>query len=420
MEFAHAGDHGLVGFRIGGDPEGGIFFRQGGQGLGEFLHVALGLGLDGHGDHGLGDEKRLEDDRIAVHAEGVAGGGVLETQHGSKVAGAQFIHFFPLIGLEDDQAGDALLLVLGGVEHVAALLQHTGVNAHEGELAEGVGHYLEGQCAEGGAVLGGAQRFAAIGKQALNRGNIHRSGQVVDHRIEQELHTLVLEGRTAEHGHEPVLEHALADALAQLLFAELARFQEHLHQLIVGLGDRLHQLVAPLGNQIGHVDGHIGLFDVLAQIVLVDQGLVLDEINDAAEFAFGADRQLDGGGVRLEAVLNLAVDLEEIGAGAVHLVDEHHARNLVAIRLAPHGFRLGLDATHGAENGDHTVQHPHRALHLNGEVHVTGGVDDIDAVILPAGGDGRSSDGDAPFPFLGHPVGHGCAVVHLTHLVNDA
>ena len=51
---------------------------------------------------------------------------------------------------------------------------------------------------------------------------------------------------------------------------------------------------------------------------------------------------------------------------------------------------------------------------------MTGGVDDIDAVILPAGGDGRSSDGDAPFPLLGHPVGHGRAVVHLTHLVNDA
>jgi hypothetical protein len=34
----------------------------------------------------------------------------------------------------------------------------------------------------------------------------------------------------------------------------------------------------------------------------------------------------------------------EVGADLVHLVDEAHARDLVAVRLAPHGLGLRLDA----------------------------------------------------------------------------
>ena len=112
------------------------------------------------------------------------------------------------------------------------------------------------------------------------------------------------------------------------------------------------------------------------------------------------------------------MNLEEVGTGAIHLVDEHHPGNGIAIGLAPDGFRLGLNTAHCAEHGDHTVENAHGTLHLDGEVDVPGGVDDVDPMILPAGGDGSGGDGDATLALLSHPVGDCGTVVHLTDLVN--
>src|SRR5881296_3577093 len=108
----------------------------------------------------------------------------------------------------------------------------------------------------------------------------------------------------------------------------------------------------------------------------------------------------------------------------VHLVHEDNARHVVAFRLAPHGFGLRLDAAHRVEHGDGAVQHPQRTLHLDGEVHVSGSIDDVDAVRLaaagPEGGGGGRSDGDAALLLLLHPVHGGGAVVHLAQLVRPA
>jgi hypothetical protein len=55
---------------------------------------------------------------------------------------------------------------------------------------------------------------------------------------------------------------------------------------------------------------------------------------------------------------------------------------VIVISLTPNGLRLRLNAALGAEDGHRTVQHAQGALHLNGEVHVARGVDDVDAVRL--------------------------------------
>jgi hypothetical protein len=70
----------------------------------------------------------------------------------------------------------------------------------------------------------------------------------------------------------------------------------------------------------------------------------------------------------------------EVGAGAVHLVDEADARHAVLVGLAPHGLGLRLDAGDPVEHRDRAVEHAQRALHLDGEVDVAGGVDDVDLV----------------------------------------
>ena len=73
----------------------------------------------------------------------------------------------------------------------------------------------------------------------------------------------------------------------------------------------------------------------------------------------------------------------EVGADLVHLVDEADARNVVLVGLPPDLLGLRLDAFLAVEHGDGTVEHPQAALHLDGEVDVPGGVDDVDLVVFP-------------------------------------
>ena len=75
--------------------------------------------------------------------------------------------------------------------------------------------------------------------------------------------------------------------------------------------------------------------------------------------------------------------LEEVGAEAVHLVDEAHARDAVLVGLAPDGLGLRLHAGDAVEHRDGAVEDAQRALDLDGEVDVAGGVDDVDAVVAP-------------------------------------
>ena len=114
-----------------------------------------------------------------------------------------------------------------------------------------------------------------------------------------------------------------------------------------------------------------------------DERLHLDQVDDALVVALGADRELEHGDVGVEAVLDRVDGGVEVGADAVHLVDEAHARHAVLVGLAPHGLGLRLHAGDAVEHGDGAVEDAQRALDLDGEVDVAGRVDDVDAVVVP-------------------------------------
>jgi hypothetical protein len=122
-------------------------------------------------------------------------------------------------------------------------------------------------------------------------------------------------------------------------------------------------------------------------------------------------------GWRLEAVFDHLDGAVEVGADAVHLVDEAHARHAVLVGLTPHGLGLGLDAGDRVEHRDRAVEHAQRALDLDGEVDVAGRVDDVDAVVVPDAGGGGGGDRDAALLLLDHVVHGGGALVDLTDLV---
>ena len=128
MEFPHAGNDGFCGLRVGFDSEGGVFCGDLAQRQTQLVLIRLGLGLDGDVDDRVGNPQGFQDHRLAFVRQGVAGAGVFQTHGRHDVSGIGGVGFLPLVGVHLQQAPDALLAALGGVEHRAAGLQHPGVN----------------------------------------------------------------------------------------------------------------------------------------------------------------------------------------------------------------------------------------------------------------------------------------------------
>ena len=190
-----------------------------------------------------------------------------------------------------------------------------------------------------------------------------------------------------------------------------------LHDGVVVVREHVDELVARrvgLGGELGG-DG-LGP-PLLAHVVVPDQRLHGEEVDDALVAALHADGELDHRRHGVEAVPDHLHGAVEVGADAVHLVDEADARHRVLVGLAPHRLGLRLDAGHGVEHGHGPVEHAQGPLHLDGEVHVAGGVDDVDPAVTPLAGRGRGGDGDAALLLLDHPVHGGGAFVDLTDLV---
>ena len=407
----------------------GIFLGQATEGDAHLFLVGLGLRLDRLRDHRLREDHLLERDDRARIAQRLARGHVAQADAGGDVAGQDLLDLFALVGVHLQDPADALLLAADRVVDRVARLQNTGIDAHERQLADvRVGHQLEGQGRELCLVGALAHRRPVVVVGAGNRRDVGRRRHEIDDGIEHALHALVLERAAAEHGMDLARDRARADAGDDLGFRELARFEVLVHHLFVGLGRGLDHLLAPLlglGLELWRNFGVVELH-ALRRVVPVDR-LHLDEIDDALEVLLGTDRNDDHDRVRLQTVDHHLADAEEIGARAVHLVDERETRHLVLVGLAPDGLGLRLHAAHRVVHHDRAVQHAHRALDLDREVDVARGVDDVDAVLgvvelhaLPeARGRGRG-DRDAALLLLLHPVHRRGAVVHLADLVVDA
>src|SRR5690606_7380191 len=94
-----------------------------------------------------------------------------------------------------------------------------------------------------------------------------------------------------------------------------------------------------------------------------------------------------------------------------------HARHPILVGLAPNRFGLRLDTGNRVEHRDRTVENAQRALDFDREVHVTGRIDDVDALVFPEAGRRGGGNRDATLLLLLHPVHGGSAVVHFADLV---
>ena len=134
-----------------------------------------------------------------------------------------------------------------------------------------------------------------------------RRRQKVDDGVEQRLHALVLEGRTAQHRQHAARDRRLAQRRLEALDRDLFAVEEHLEQLVVLLGDRLDQFADATSSRSSRSSPSTSssVSIVEPSIVGVDDLLHREEVDDALEIVFGADRHLNRNGVRAEALANL-------------------------------------------------------------------------------------------------------------------
>src|SRR6185503_15695915 len=200
-----------------------------------------------------------------------------------------------------------------------------------------IGHDLERERGKRRVVRGGTlheRLFLCGGVQAGNRRYIDWRWQVVDDGVEKRLDAFVLERRTADDDDERCrllaygLYHPLAQHSPDFVLCDLLAVQVFLEQRVVVLADLLDQLLAVFLDVRRHF-GRDFRNDVVGahRLVLVGDRLHLDQVDHAPELVLAPNRKLNRNGIAAKLRLDLMERLLEVGAHAVHLVDEADARN---------------------------------------------------------------------------------------------
>jgi hypothetical protein len=117
----------------------------------------------------------------------------------------------------------------------------------------------------------------------------------------------------------------------------------------------------------------------------------------------------------------------EVCAVDIHFVDVCYTGNLILVRLTPNGLGLRFYAAFGAESSHGAVKNAKRTLNFNGEVNVSGSVDDVYAALVlfgksrsrPMAGGSRGSNGYTSLLLLYHPVHSSGTVVRFAYLMVD-
>ena len=117
-------------------------------------------------------------------------------------------------------------------------------------------------------------------------------------------------------------------------------------RLFVEFGTGFDHVGASLLGLIEHVGRNFFVMIVGAEsFILPDHGLHANEINDALEFCFSADRQLDRNRLGAEAFLDVVEALLKKSAPVLSILLQNTMRGtLILVALAPNRLGLRLNA----------------------------------------------------------------------------
>ncbi len=282
-----------------------------------------------------------------------------------------------------DEPSDLEFLAGSGVVEFVALLDLALVDANVGELSvlavlelepEGYGFFLLAHLE-----LHRLLFLVEVEGDVLLLAGIR---QELEYGVEQGLDALVLVRGTDHDRNELLGDDALADRIVDQFFGRVA-FEEGLGKFVREHAGGIEHRFAVLGRIGFQVFRDLGFADILSGGTVEVVGLHPDEVDAALELVLEPDRELDEDGVQPELFDKLGLDLDRVCADAVALVDEGDSRDMVALELPVDGDRLGLNAGDGAQDENGAVQNTEGAFDLDREVHVAGGIDQVDRIILP-------------------------------------
>lgn len=120
-----------------------------------------------------------------------------------------FLDFLTLVRVHLENPAKPLLLLLDRVVDRIAGIHHARIHPEEDQLADKrVRHDLEGKRGERIFIGRMTFRVFVVLVHAHDGGHVRWRRQIVDHRIQHGLHTLVLECAAAEHGDDLAPERA--------------------------------------------------------------------------------------------------------------------------------------------------------------------------------------------------------------------
>src|SRR5690606_40179408 len=108
VKFSHPGDKGLVGFFIGADAKGRVFFSEFVESDPHFFLIGLGFWFNGDLDDWLWEDDLFEEHWGLFIAERVSRKGIFQSYHRSDISCRNFFDFLSLIGMHLQETSDTL------------------------------------------------------------------------------------------------------------------------------------------------------------------------------------------------------------------------------------------------------------------------------------------------------------------------
>lgn len=409
VEFALAGDDGLVEFGIDFVEEGLVLLVEGGEAGGDFIFFAFGFKAERGMDIGFGIFDFREGDGVFGMAEGVTGVGILEFDGGADVAGVQGFDGDAILAIEGVDLSEAFGGFAVAVEEVLADAGGAGVEAEEREFAElGFAHCLE-HVEDGIGVVEGDADGVVIGVEGIDFGAIHGRGTVFGDKIHETGDADIGFGRGAEDGDEGLFLDGLMDTGAHFVFGEAALGEELFEEGIVGFGDVFDQLGMELRDASFMVAGGGCLGVFAGAIGLVSNEFAAHDIEDLVEAGAGVDWDGEGEGAVAEPGADQLEGCVEVDVFFIEAIDGDDLGDAVLGGIFPDLIGADPDAVEGIDDDEGEVGDPEGAEAFADEIEVTGCIDDIEFFIEPLGVEEGGVDGDFAILFVGVIIGDGGA-----------
>ena len=416
VNLADAAQDCLMRLRILLHDDGRVFILLLGKRAENLVLLALLVGGSCHREHRGRVGDLLVDDGVGAVTERIARPNRLQLRRRDDVAGLRSIQMLLALALQGEDRTDALHILLVGM-HVSGIALHRAREdaqiAHAAD--ERIDNRLEDLCRE--RIL----RMALLEIPVLR---IHADGdvevrrrQILDDAVHELLDADVLLRRSAEYREDLASLDALDQSGRHLDLRDFRALDVLLEQFIVELRDGLDELLARLLDVALDVFRDVGdeVFLVMRDNLHV-QG---QEVDDALEGRFLANRQLHGHDARAEAHAQLLDDLVKVGVLAVHLVDEERARQLCLFGIAPCLLRLDLDARRGRDHDEGAVCRRQCALDFADEVRIARRIDEIDLIVTPFAGGKLQVDRHAAALFLRLAVERARVLFHTAEALDS-